>query len=41
MSEEFELILRAEIEELKAELAKLKVQEIKDIPIYFFFTNDI
>ena len=34
MSEEFELVLLKKIEELKAELSKLQVQE--DIPIYSF-----
>ena len=36
MNAEFELILRKEIEELKAELSELKAQEAEDIPTYFF-----
>jgi hypothetical protein len=36
MNEELELILLKEIKALKAELAKFKAQEVKDIPIYLF-----
>jgi hypothetical protein len=36
MNEELELILIKEIEALKAELAQLKAQEIKEVPIYLF-----